>query len=264
MVVGLNGANYGKTGVTDVRNSVRYVRLDNLLGAGPLHDYENAGVKIDLDFSGPYKSEGVSGLDASSWVADALSFYQANTDPTRTPFIEVLNEPGGEWFWGGSAMSLQNAAAYRVLVQATYNAFHAVYGSSAPKVLATVDGGGDPIPGTTWGQQWWTPDCANFVDGVVVHPYGGGAGYDRTASGQGNRLRVTDAYTRFGKPVYITEVGWPTGTHPTGDSSGLDRGGAGRGSHELHGLGAEHWLRCRGDLFQLPRLRRQRLVWRGA
>jgi Glycosyl hydrolase catalytic core len=218
MVVGLNGANYGTAGVTDVRNAVSYVRLDSALGATPVRDYENAGVKIDLDFSGPYQGGGVSALDASTWVANALSFYRANTDPTRTPFIEVLNEPGGDWFWGDGAMGQQNAVAYRALVQATYNAFHALYGSSAPKILATVDGGGNPMPGTSWGQSWWTADCANFVDGVVVHPYGGGDGYDRAASGQGNRMRVTDAYARFGKPVYVTEVGWSTGARSTGDS----------------------------------------------
>jgi putative glycosyl hydrolase len=214
MVVGINGASYGTTGVNDVKNAVNNVRLDSGLSTTNLHNFESAGVKIDLDFSGPYNSSGVSGLNASGWVSNTLSFYEANTNPTQTPYIEVLNEPGGTWFWGSNALSQANADAYRNLLQQTYNAFHAAYGSSAPKILATFDGSA----GLTFGKEWWTSAAAGFVDGIVVHPYGGTG--DRTSSALGNRQRVADAHAYTGKPIYVTEVGWPTCTScsPTSDS----------------------------------------------
>ena len=171
-------------------------------------------MKIDLNFSGPYNSNGVSGLNAASWVSNTLSFYKANTDPTTTPWVEVLNEPGGTWFWGSNANSQANADAYRSLVQQTYNAFHAAYGSAAPKILASFDGSG----GTIWGQRWWTSASAAFVDGIIVHPYGGTG--DPTLSAQGNRQRVSDVHAYTGEPIYVTEIGWPTalGLPSTADS----------------------------------------------
>jgi putative glycosyl hydrolase len=206
MVVGLNGGSYGMGGVADVRNAVGYVRLDSLLGATSLRNYENGGVKVDLDFSGPYTRGGVSALNAGAWVASTLAFYRANTDPSRTPFIEVLNEPGGTWFWGSNAISQQNADAYRNLVHLTWSAFHAVYGDRAPKILATFDGS----QAMTFGVRWWRPESAAYVDGIVVHPYGGTG--DRFTSALGNRQRVVDAHNYTHKPIYVTEVGWPTCT----------------------------------------------------
>jgi hypothetical protein len=215
MVVGLNAGNYGSSGVTDVEGTaVPAVRLDDELGANALKLYQSAGFKIDLDFSGPYDSGGVGAMNADAWVASKLNFYKTNTDPAKTPWIEVLNEPGGTWFWGSNAISQSNADAYRTLLQKTYDAFHAEYGSSAPKILATFDG----TQAITFGQRWWTAGSASFVDGIVVHPYGGTS--NRTASALGNRQRVIDVHSLTGKPVYVTEVGWPTalGMSSTGDS----------------------------------------------
>jgi F5/8 type C domain-containing protein/putative glycosyl hydrolase len=213
-VVGLNGANWGSAGVTEIHNAVDNVRLEDDLGASAIRMYGTAGMKIDLNFSGPYNSNGVSGINAASWVSNTLSFYKANTDPTTTPWVEVLNEPGGTWFWGSNANSQANADAYRNLVQQTYNAFHAEYGSAAPKILASFDGSG----GTIWGQRWWTAASANFVDGIIVHPYGGTG--DRTTSALGNRTRVSDVHAYTGEPIYVTEIGWPTalGLPNTADS----------------------------------------------
>ena len=52
----------------------------------------------------------------------------------------------------------------------------------------------------------------------MVHPYGGRG--SRAQSALGNRGQVERAHSYTGKPVYVTEVGWPTATKfpPTGDS----------------------------------------------
>jgi hypothetical protein len=214
MVVGLDAGNYGTGGVSDVKGAVSFVRLDSDLGTSAAKMYASGGLRIDWDFSGPYNSGGVSALNASSWVTNTLNTYKATTDPTTTPMIEVLNEPGGTWFWGSNAISQTNADAYRNLLKMTYDAFHAQYGSAAPKILGTFDGSN----GNTFGQRWWTSDAANYVDGVIVHPYGGTS--STTTSALGNRQRVIDAHNWTHEPVYVTEVGWPTalGQPATGDS----------------------------------------------
>jgi hypothetical protein len=62
---------------------------------------------------------------------------------------------------------------------------------------------------------------SSYVNGIVVHTYGGTsidttnattikASY--TASAAGNRQDAEDAHSYTGKPIYITEVGWPTDT----------------------------------------------------
>lgn len=215
MVVGLNAGNFGSTGAADVKNVVRAVRIDSSVGGSAVRNFTNIGVKVDVDFSGPYNTGGVSAMDAGSWVASTLSFYKANCTPAMCPWIEVLNEPGGTWFWGSNAANQTNGAAYRSLLQQTWAAFHAQYGAAAPKVLGTVDGSG----ALSFGQNWWTPAAAAFVDGIVVHPYGGTG--DRTSSAQGNRQRLIDAHSLTGEPIYATEFGWPTCTSCSSTSDSL-------------------------------------------
>lgn len=213
-VIGLNYGNYGSGGASDIRTAVSTVRFETDLGASAFSTAKAAGLKFDVLDSGPYTTSGVCGISASSWVSSALSWYSSNTNPTQSPYFEVLNEPGGTWYWGSSANSAANGSCYRNLVQQTWTAFHNQYGSSAPKILASVDGSG----GLTFGQNWWQASAANYVDGVTVHPYGGTG--STSSSAQGNHQRVTDAHNLTGEPVYITEIGWPTATScgSTGDS----------------------------------------------
>ena len=165
-------------------------------------------------FPGPYNTGGVCALNATTWAANTLTYYKTNTNPTQTPIVEALNEPGGSWFWGSSANSAANGTCYRNLLQKTHDAFDAQYGSSAPKILGTLDGTG----GLTFGRNWLTSGWASYVDGFVVHPYGGLS--SKTSSALGNRALVESARTLTGGPIYLSEVGWPTalGQPSTGDS----------------------------------------------
>jgi len=214
MIVGLDAGNYGSTGASDVRGAVNTVRYETERGASGIDAYKKAGLRIQMNFSGPYNSGGVCALNASNWAAETLSFYKANTTPTQSPTVEVLNEPGGTWFWGSNATSTANATCYRELLKKTYNAFHGQYGDSAPKLLGTLDGAGD----LSFGKAWLTSDWRTYVDGFIVHPYGGTG--SKTSSAQGNRARIESARALTGGPIYITEVGWPTAISQsaTGDS----------------------------------------------
>ncbi|HEX5928133.1 MAG TPA: Ig-like domain-containing protein [Solirubrobacterales bacterium] len=214
MIVGLDAGNYGTTGASDVRGAVNTVRFDTERGLSALDAYKKAGLRVQLNFPGPYNSGGVCALNPTTWAANTLNYYKANTTPAQSPVIEALNEPGGTWFWGSNATSSANAACYRNLLKETYAAFHGHYGSTAPKILGTLDGPG----GLTFGQRWLTADWATYVDGFVVHPYGGTG--SRSSSALGNRALVEGARAMTGGPIYVTEVGWPTaiGQASTGDS----------------------------------------------
>lgn len=214
MIVGLDAGNYGSAGAADVRGAVNTVRFDRDLGASALENFKKAGLRIQMLFPGDYNSGGVCSINASTWVSETLSFYKTNTNPTQTPDIEVLNEPGGSWFWGPDAESSTNALCYRNLLKKTHEAFLAQYGESAPNILGTLDGGN----GLNFGKAWITSDWRTYVDGFIVHPYGGTG--SRTSSALGNRALVESAHALTGGPVYITEVGWPTATGQpaTGDS----------------------------------------------
>jgi len=165
--------------------------------------------------AGPYSSGGVSQLDANAWAANAVATYRASPSILA---IEVLNEPGGTWFWGSNALSQANANAYANLLKTVYTAFVSAFGANRPALLASYDGGYSG--GLTWGQMVWAadPNVASYVDGITVHPYGGTSSV--SASALGNRANVAAAHAATGLPVYITELGWPTavGQPATGDS----------------------------------------------
>ena len=256
MIVGLDAGNYGSSGASDVRGAVNTVRYDTELGVTGLENFKKAGLRIQLNFSGPYNSGGVCTLNASTWVSETLAFYKANVTPAQTPAIEVLNEPGGSWFWGSGAESSTNAVCYRNLLKKTHEAFHATYGEAAPKILGTLDGPN----GLTFGKAWLTSDWASYVDGFIVHPYGGTG--SKTSSALGNRALVESAQGDDRRADLHHR-----GRLADGDGPALHRRQpavvgvrTGDQHHQLHRLGPQHRLRGRGRLLQLPRLRQQRLV----
>jgi hypothetical protein len=82
-------------------------------------------------------------------------------------------------------------------------------------VLASWDGGEGPSSG--FGPAWRALGGLRYCEGVTVHAYAGA----RARYGPlGGRINVEGAHAASGKPVYITEVGWPTavGHANTGDS----------------------------------------------
>ena len=82
-----------------------------------------------------------------------------------------------------------------------------------PKVLAAWD-----APNKPFGAGWAPLGGLAYCDGVTVHPYGGAKG--ESGGALGNRRSVEEAHALSGKPVYVTEIGWPSaaGQPPTSDS----------------------------------------------
>ena len=235
MVVGVNAEDWGgypgvggKSMGQDIATLTPNIRWDDEASGSDLNNYYlSQGLKASLLIN-QYNGGGVSAMNASSYASGAVSTYQANCPQgvAQCPYVEVLNEPYGTWYNGSNAESTANAGAYATMVVDTYNAFHSKYGPNSPKILAYTFLGCSNGSAVGCSSAWTSgvtsavPNIANYYDGVIVHPYGGGSGYDRTLSAQGNRNAVTSAHQATGKPVYVTEVGWPTNTggSATGDS----------------------------------------------
>jgi len=208
IAVGINAGYWGACEPADLRTAVEYVRLDTPSDISP---WTNAGMKVIADEAGPYNHAGVSGLDAQAYVEHVVAFVRANPQVWA---VEVLNEPGGQWFWGGEAESAANRSAYAQLIVAVHDALVASFGAARPLILASYDGGHDSS--NAWGEAW-TQNKAALADADMIteHPYGGVG--ERAVASLGDRVNVQAAYAKTHKPIAITEVGFPT-KGPTGDS----------------------------------------------
>jgi hypothetical protein len=126
--------------------------------------------------------------------------------------VEVLNEPNNRVFWSDPT----NDVAYVNLLRVVHEALVANFPASIrPKILASWDGGEGPSSG--FGPGWAALGGLAYCDGVTVHTY---AGARNRYGPLGGRIDVEAARAGSRKPVYITEVGWPTaiGQPATGDS----------------------------------------------
>jgi len=214
MWVGLNAGGWGGDEKSDVANVVNYVRI---AGSGrEVPEWANFGVKVDYDIEGSYNAGGFKALNPVEWVANALATVLAHPEIAA---VEVGNEVYGEWFWGADAESQENATAYANVLKLLHTAFVAAFGSARPLILASDT----DTQGSRWNEEVFAKGGAlEAVDGVVIHPYGE-ANVERSQSALGNRAQVERVYAADKKPVYVTEVGWPTcvvagcATH-TGDS----------------------------------------------
>jgi hypothetical protein len=201
-LLGVNAGYWGPSEPGDLRRIATIVRLRN-----PPHlaHWEREGLRVIADFSGPYSPSGVSGLDHAAYVARVVAFVRENP---RVYAIEVLNEPGGQWFWGPQAESAANRESYAQLLMEVHDALVANFGARRPRELASWDGGHDSS--NAWGEAWSKNAAALAdVDGVTNHPYGGRG--PRAAAIRGNRRLVEADEAVSHKPIYITEVGFPTG-----------------------------------------------------
>ncbi len=223
MIVGAVINGIGSNPGPDMAGAMKYVRADLDSWGLNASTFTNSGIKVDDILQGPYSTSGIAGLgNPTTWANNALGWYKSDgCNPTLCPIIEVLNEPGGHWFWGTNALTTANAQAYDSLLIATYDAFKTAYGPNRPLVLASFDGG--ESGGSDWGQYMWQENAqiGSYMDGITVHPY------DFNSTGLGSQANVTNSYAQAKSlagrsiPVYITEVGWQT-TPTAAETAGGD------------------------------------------
>lgn len=206
---GWNGGGWGSAELANLKAAnATCVRLEN---PADTLSYSNNGQKVVYLF-GSYQSGGVKSINVGAWVAQALTVVRAHSDIWA---FEALNEPGGNWFWGSGAESAENAAAYCRLLKALREAFTKEFGSKAPLIFASFDGGhaGD----NTWGKHMLAadPNVSSYVDAFTEHCYDGS---DADPAKTLVRFRaVEEAHRLTGKLIAITEYGRPT-ISGTGDS----------------------------------------------
>jgi Glycosyl hydrolase catalytic core len=201
---GLNAGGWGPTEPPELKTVVDLVRLDT---PSSIAAFTAAGLEVIADFSGPYNAGGIKMLDVASWVQTAAAFVKANP---QVYALEVLNEPGGSWFWGANAYTEANAAAYVALLKAVRAAI-----GTETLILASFDGGHPES--AQWG-EWMLaadPDCPEYFDFPTAHAYGGTG--ERAKSALGHRDTIERIHELTGRQVCVTEFGWPT-AFPAGDS----------------------------------------------
>ena len=227
-LVGWQGGYGGSEKLSLEQGKLQIDRIDTTLPVTPDQNW-GVGVPTLVNIPGTCSSCGfgnnVSSIDPNAWASNALSYYQSycHSNAQECPAIEVLNEPCGSWFWGSGADSQGNANAYAVLLKTVWTTFHNQYGSGAPKIIGYYV----CYPGQLdWGRMWWNNsvgiNMSQYVDGITVHPYGGPSrsGYTQAQSALGTRGDVITSHQETGKPVWLTELGWPTdvGSGDTADS----------------------------------------------
>ncbi len=229
---------------TDISGSFPLVRVQSSTVCGsdgvPLSTYGKLSLRVDLliPYAVPCAStppgRGVSStlksltctsngtvtsVGATCWAANAYTFYKRQCAGTNEcPELEVLNEPGGSWFWGSGADTAGNASAYASLLKVTSEYFRQRLAAS-PKILASYDGG--VSSSSSWGREVWNNDMgidvSKYVDGVTFHPYSActspitlctkPADSRATISGAWNAAAASGDRL---PPVYVTEIGWNT------------------------------------------------------
>jgi hypothetical protein len=221
MIVALNAGGWGPGAFADITGAAKSVRLESRFATdSEVGGAAAAGVSVGTWVFGTGGTIGA--IDPASYAAGIVAAFKrygkGGTFWSGRPdlggrAVEVLNEPGNKYFWGDPA----NYVAYVNLLRVVHEALAANFPAAIrPQLLASWDGGEGPS--SPWGPGWMALGGLPYVDGVTVHPYGGSSGQDGGALG--GHLDVEGAHILSGKPVYITEVGWPTavGQPSTGDS----------------------------------------------
>jgi len=221
LTVGLDSGGWGASAFSDISGAVDAVRLtskhatDAEVGAAA-----SSGVTVASWVFGT--SGSIASIDPSGYAAEVVALFKRygrggtfwkGREDLGGSAVEVLNEPGNQGFWSDPA----SYASYVKLLKAVHEALAASFPEAIrPKVLASWDGGEGPSG--PFGLGWAALGGLAYCDGVTVHPYGGSQGQDGGALG--GHLDVEKARALSGKPVYVTEIGWPTavGQPSTGDS----------------------------------------------
>ncbi|HSZ13915.1 MAG TPA: hypothetical protein VK790_07755 [Solirubrobacteraceae bacterium] len=213
MVIGVDTGGWGGSTFTDLaKGGIDHVRTTSAVARYIEPEASAAGVHIATVVFG---TGGAIGAIAPSGYASEVRSYFAKYGRDGGLAVEVLNEPGNDGFWSDPS----NYTAYARLAKAVHEALQTLPAGSRPAEICSWDGGeASPSPSKSWGQGIKAAGALPYCDGVTVHPYGGRTGGDGGALG--GRKDVELAHTEAGKPVYVTEIGWPTavGQPSTGDS----------------------------------------------
>lgn len=208
--VGMVAGGWGGADITDAKAGGQTgVRLEN---PSSIDAYLKANLSV-LWLANIYNTGGFKAVSRSSLMERVRKAAAAGAW-----VIEVGNEPGGDWFFGGSALSESNAKAYGEAI------LEALAAAPNSQILASWDGG--HAGGEEWGKLVLktTPSLKGHSRLLwSVHCYAGSSANPSATklnppSGLCQHLTAIDkchAATECG--VVISELGFPT-KEKTGDS----------------------------------------------
>jgi hypothetical protein len=167
--------------------------LDTVIG-----NAEAKGIQMlpILDYNVSFANPAFKHLDLwGKYVSNTVTRYQH-----RLPVWEIWNEQNLEGFWKNA-----NADDYFILLKKTYETIKAVN----PKLTVAVGGyAGVPMP---FIEKLYQCGGAPYFDIMNVHPYSHPAVPETRLEAQLTELKAL--MTKYGdekKPIWITEIGWPT------------------------------------------------------
>jgi Glycosyl hydrolase catalytic core len=194
MWVGLNAGGWGAGEAAAISPVVKTVRNES--SPSEVAEFVRDGFHEIYLNSGNYNSGGVKTISPSGFASEAVR--EVKERPGIAAF-EVLNEAYGDWYWGGSSESQENATAYANILKAVHEAFVKEFGSTRPLILASDT---DAV-GTSWNAEIVKAGALPYADGIALHPYS----WPKNLP-EGSRGEVTAAYATDKLPIYITELGW--------------------------------------------------------
>jgi hypothetical protein len=209
MLIGVDSGGWAGSSFTDLAaGGIHYVRTSSS-HAGLLAEMSKAGVHVASVIFG--EGGTIGAIDPSAYASEIVSYFTKYGRQGGIS-VELLNEANNSIFWSDAG----NTTAYAKLAKAVHEGLAKLPASSRPLELCDWDGGSGP--NSTWGSKLKATGALAYCDGVTVHPYGGSSGQDGGALG--GRADVEGAHAGSARPVYVTEVGWPTavGQPSTGDS----------------------------------------------
>ncbi len=169
---------------------------------------EAAGIRLlpILDYDVPWARPAYRHLDL--WLAYVRRVVSRYKDRIR--FWEVWNEPNLESFWRDKP----DPKNYVTLLEATYGEIKKI----DPKLVVVLGG----VAGIPWSylEGIYQAGGKDFFDVMNVHPYRYPAGPEERPLYEDLR-KLRELMATYGdgeKPIWITEIGWPTHQGPRGIS----------------------------------------------
>ena len=200
LVVGVDTGNWRGNLYNELSaGGIHNVRISDLSESAPA-EIEAAGCSVATV---TFQAGGtIGGRNPQTYAAEVLAYARRHPE---VPRIEVINEPE-------LLADSHNYAGYVALLKASHEALATLPASQRPKLLASW------APTYGFGRGWAAAGGLPYADEVVVHAYGGSSGQHKGL--EGGRELIEQAHSESGKPVAVTEIGWPTavGQSGTGDS----------------------------------------------
>ena len=200
LIVGVDTGNWRGNLYNELSaGGIRNVRISDLSESAP-GEIEAAGCSVATV---TFQAGGtIAGRNPQTYAAEVLAYARRHPE---VPRIEVINEPE-------LLPDSHDYSGYVALLKASHEALATLPAAQRPKLLASW------APTYGFGRGWAAAGGLPYVDEVVVHAYGGSSGQHKGL--EGGRELIEQAHAESGKPVAVTEIGWPTavGQPSTGDS----------------------------------------------